>query len=118
MAQHKLHSILSNFDIGLALETKTSDYNRDICLTNKIWSYLQSGIYILASPTRAQQEFIKEYSSYGEVLFDDKKQSILQIEELIQRKEQISQGLRKRHLLNDFVNWENESNKLIPIWRK
>jgi hypothetical protein len=118
MAQHELHCILSNFDIGLALETKTSDYNRDICLTNKIWSYLQSGIYILASPTSAQKEFIKEFSSYGEVLLDDKKQSTLQIEELIQRKEQIRQGLRKRQLLNDFINWENESNKLIPIWRK
>jgi len=116
MAQHELHCILSNFDIGLALETKTSDYNRDICLTNKIWSYLQSGIYILASPTSAQKEFIKEFSSYGEVLLDDKKQSTLQIEELIQRKEQIRNSLGERRLLNETVNWENESRKLREIW--
>jgi len=85
-------------------------------LTNKIWSYLQSGIYILASPTSAQKEFIKEFSSYGEVLLDDKKQSTLQIEELIQRKEQIRNSLGERRLLNETVNWENESRKLREIW--
>lgn len=118
MAQQKLHSILSNFDIGLALETKTSDYNRDICLTNKIWSYLQSGIYILASSTHAQTVFIQEFSFNGEALLDDKEQSKLQIKELIQKKEQIRDSLGQRKLINEVVNWENESNKLIPIWRE
>ena len=118
MAQYKLHSILSNFDIGLTLETKTADYNRDICLTNKIWSYLQSGIYILASSTSAQKDFIMEFSSHGEVLIDNKEQSKLQIKELIKKKEQLRQGLSKRRLLNESVNWENESIKLISIWKK
>lgn len=118
MAQHKLHSILSNFDIGLALETQKSDYNRDICLTNKIWSYLQSGIYILASPTSAQQEFIKEFSSNGEILYEIDNKARLQIKNMIQNKEQIRNSLGERKLINDLVNWENESKKLIPIWRK
>jgi hypothetical protein len=116
-AQIELNSILSNFDIGLALEPGR-DLNNSIAVSNKIWSYLQSGIYILASSTEAQKELIQEFSSSGEVLLDDKEQSKLQIKELIQKKELIRMGLSKRRLLNDFVNWENESNKLISIWKK
>lgn len=116
MAQHKLHSILSNFDIGLALETITSDYNRDICLTNKIWSYLQSGIYILASSTKAQKELIHEFSSNGEILYEIDNKARLQIKNMIQNKEQIRKGQTERSLLNEKVNWENEADKLKYVW--
>ena len=116
MAQKVLHSILPNFDIGLALETKSSDFNRDICLTNKIWSYLQSGVYILASSTRAQSDFIDKFPSNGEVIFENTEKVNWQINKLILNKEQIRQNKKDRRMLNDLVNWEYEMSKLKSVW--
>lgn len=117
MSPIDLHSILPNFDIGLALETKRSNLNRDICLTNKIWAYLQSGIYVLASNTRAQEAFMKKFSLNGEILFEKRDESITQIRKLISVKEEIRNKKHIRIHNIDQVNWEFESNKLKPCWQ-
>jgi glycosyltransferase involved in cell wall biosynthesis len=54
----------SNFDIGLALEESTP-YNRDICLTNKIFTYMQAGMATIASNTAAQQRLLAGYPGTG-----------------------------------------------------
>lgn len=43
-------------DVGLALEL-THPPNRDLCLTNKLYTYLLAGIPLLYTPTRAQSAF-------------------------------------------------------------
>ena len=58
----------SKFDIGLATELSYPK-NRDICLANKIFTYVQAGLAIIASNTSAQKEFIKKYPGMG-VIFD------------------------------------------------
>ncbi|MEQ9063208.1 MAG: hypothetical protein RIE58_03465 [Vicingaceae bacterium] len=65
MTQHELHKYLSNFDLGLAIEMPDRDMNRDICLTNKIFAYAQAGLYVLASDTSAQKDFIEKYPWLG-----------------------------------------------------
>jgi glycosyltransferase involved in cell wall biosynthesis len=47
------------YDVGLATEV-SSTINRDICLTNKIFTYLLAGIPVLATDTTAQAEIAKE----------------------------------------------------------
>ncbi len=59
MKQELLHSFLSKMDIGLALENTEADYNRNICLTNKFLAYSQAGLYIVASNTLGQSQFLK-----------------------------------------------------------
>ncbi len=56
---------MSDFDIGLAIEDPTADENRNICLTNKIWSYFQAGLYIVATNTLAQQQFMQLFEQHG-----------------------------------------------------
>jgi len=51
-------------DIGLALEQKVS-LNREICLTNKIFTYLLAGNAIIASDTKAQVAFMNRYPTLG-----------------------------------------------------
>lgn len=58
MKMEDLHRLLSQMDIGLALEDPEADNNRNICLTNKILAYAQSGLYILASDTFGQSQFL------------------------------------------------------------
>lgn len=58
MKQEDLHSFLGKMDIGLALEAVNVDNNRKICLTNKILTYVQSGLYVLATNTYGQSQFL------------------------------------------------------------
>ncbi|WP_207492038.1 hypothetical protein [Aridibaculum aurantiacum] len=54
----------TNFHVGLAAETGFP-LNRDLCLTNKIFTYIQGGLAILASDTKAQQLFLHQHPNLG-----------------------------------------------------
>jgi len=47
--------LAASYDIGLATEVSLV-HNRDICITNKIFTYLQSGIPVIATNTTGQLE--------------------------------------------------------------
>jgi hypothetical protein len=68
MDQKKLHATLSQFDIGLALELSAADLNKQLALSNKLIAYAQAGLFVLATDTPAQVDFIKQYSFVGEVV--------------------------------------------------
>lgn len=51
--------LAAEHDLGLALENNTPP-NRDLCLTNKLYTYLLAGLPILATPTRAQSAFARD----------------------------------------------------------
>ncbi len=48
-------SLAAEYDLGLATELSTT-VNRDICLSNKLFTYLLAGLPVLASATAAQSE--------------------------------------------------------------
>ncbi|RFZ95605.1 hypothetical protein D0C36_08835 [Mucilaginibacter conchicola] len=54
----------SQFDIGLATEPGFS-INNDFALSNKLFTYLQAGLFIIASATTAQKAFIEQYPDVG-----------------------------------------------------
>lgn len=51
----ELPFFLTKFDVGLALENKSSR-NRDLTITNKILQYFQAGIPVIATRTAGQEE--------------------------------------------------------------
>lgn len=51
--------LAAEYDIGLATEIGTT-VNRDICQTNKIYTYLLAGVPVLATDTSGQAEIAKE----------------------------------------------------------
>nr|WP_294899510.1 glycosyltransferase [uncultured Pedobacter sp.] len=59
-----LNYALSDYDIGIASEMGHTP-NRNFCLTNKIFAYVQAGLSILASDTAAQSDFLKEHPQTG-----------------------------------------------------
>lgn len=67
MPQEDLLQRISAFDAGFALERNDADFNRNICLTNKIWTYFQAGLFILATPTEAQLQFLEQFPLHGRV---------------------------------------------------
>lgn len=55
-APENLVTLTTSYDLGLALE-QTTPRNRDLCLTNKLFTYLLAGVPVAYTPTQAQRLF-------------------------------------------------------------
>ncbi|WP_426328042.1 hypothetical protein [Pedobacter sp. R-06] len=112
----KLIDFTSKFDIGLATEIGIPK-NRDICLTNKIFTYIQAGIAVFASDTLAQQELMDSLQNVGVVY---KKDDIDDISSKLTRY-LLNRNILKEHQHNalkagrETFNWEIESKKFLSV---
>ena len=114
ISSHHLPSFSSNFDIGLAVELP-NPYNRDICLTNKIFTYLLAGNAIIFSATNAQEKFNSEYKAgfvYQQENISDLANCILLFKDNILLE---NQKRHNRELAETIFNWELESKKLLQL---
>lgn len=114
LPQKQLNLKLSEFDVGLAIEPG-KDFNREICLTNKIWAYLQSGLYILATDTPAQIKFIEEHNNSGVISKQDINSFTDVINNVVENIEQIRQNKKPRFEYSKNYSWDVESEKLTEI---
>ncbi|MEJ7587809.1 MAG: hypothetical protein WKI04_09650 [Ferruginibacter sp.] len=114
MKQHELHHFLHLFDVGLALDIPL-DSNRDLALTNKLIAYLQSGLYVLATSTTAQDAFLKEFPGHGKC-FDYKKNTVAEaLDGIIHDLSLIRDNQETRYRNFENRNWENESKQLTNM---
>lgn len=112
----KIIPFANQFDIGLALENKIP-INRDICLTNKIFTYMQAGLAIIASDTTAQKAFINNNPTIGHLYPAGDPKALADIlsnfykngTSLLKAKKE---SLRLSH---ERYNWEFESLKFLKI---
>ncbi|MFY8004326.1 MAG: hypothetical protein ACOVNR_05760 [Chitinophagaceae bacterium] len=117
LAQVTLHHQLGHFDVGLALETAKADGNRLICLTNKIWSYFQAGLFILATNTQAQQLFLMEHQQHGKLMpLNNEKETSSLINWLINNKETILKDKIARLERAKNYHIDTELSQLNTIW--
>jgi glycosyltransferase involved in cell wall biosynthesis len=106
----------SQFDIGLALEDKIP-YNRDICLTNKIFTYMQAGLGIIASDTTAQKELMSKFPETGNVY---KKGEVTMLAQSLEYYFHNRDALHKAkkasfETAHNKLNWEKESEKFLAL---
>jgi hypothetical protein len=114
--QQQLHQLLALYDVGIALEDLTSNLNRTICLTNKLLAYYQAGLYILASDTAAQEQFLKQHPSHGIITSLSNLQEGLQ--QLVEQKETISAGSQTRYTAAAKHHAAAELQQLAHCWEK
>jgi hypothetical protein len=117
LPQNQLNLKLCEFDVGLAIELKSADFNRDICLTNKIFAYSQSGLFVLATDTQAQKLFIQENNNLGTICEQITTSVENQVENIINDIENIRKNKKNRFEYSKKLSWENESKKLVGIWK-
>ncbi len=110
LPQKELNLKLSEFDIGLAIEP-AKDLNNTIAVSNKIWAYLQSGVYILATDTPAQTQFMKAHLNCGLVASHDAKSMETAVNEIINNIKIIRQQKIHRYNYAKKYSWEKT---LIP----
>lgn len=112
----QLFEFASQFDIGMATETGVP-FNRDICLTNKIFTYAQCGLALMLSDTQAQTLFIREFPQSGKLYKKNDADSLaIGIEEYI-----LDQNLLHKTKTTNFdlgqrqLNWDSEKAKFIKV---
>ncbi len=103
MPHEQLHSFISQFQTGLAIEENIND-NKKLTISNKILQYLQAGISVLASDTEGQREVGKYFP--GRVLIVD-----------IEKPRQINTALNSlRNTSNENAAHEQKNFKSIFSW--
>lgn len=118
VAQKELHQKLAEFDIGIASEQVNSDFNREICLTNKILAYAQAGLFILATDTKAQVAFLKSYDGIGVYNSPNENGFVESLDYIWTNRELIRNKKKNRLNLTEELSWDNESKKLVELWNQ
>jgi hypothetical protein len=117
LPQHALHYALASFDVGLAVELILADFNRDICLTNKIFAYAQAGLYIMATDTKAQKHFINQHPSMGVAFHQSEAGFEVALKELLAQKEEVLAAKQQRFEVGKNLAWEREASTLLAAWK-
>lgn len=112
----EIFSFASRFDIGMATETGVP-LNRDICLTNKIFTYIQCGLAMIASDTQAQTLFMDQYPGTGKLYQKSNLQSLMDcISFYLQNPDVLYQTRLQNYQLGQAeLNWETESHKFLDL---
>lgn len=118
LPQVELHKKLSEFDIGLSLELNGTDLNRNHALTNKLFAYLQAGLFVLATDTPAQKEFMVKNPGFGILCGQTPPEILKGIHYIKENIKDIRSNSIKRYNEAKKFAWENESKKLVEVWEK
>jgi glycosyltransferase involved in cell wall biosynthesis len=113
VAPENVFKVAADFDIGIAAEIPYCE-NRNICLTNKIFTYLLAGNCILASDTDAQKDFLKKYSNVGLTYKHNELEDLASKIIFLHTDRNFLINCKKNasYLADIALNWEDESEKL------
>ncbi|GEO07625.1 glycosyltransferase family 4 protein [Segetibacter aerophilus] len=110
----KIINIAATMDIGLALEPSIP-INRDICLTNKIFTYLLAGNAVILSDTSMQKLFNEKYN-IGQCIEGNQALSLAEKIKTYKNKKILNaQRQHNYQLAHQLFNWEHESKKLLQL---
>ena len=109
-----LAKFASQFDIGLALEPGFS-INNNFALSNKIFTYLQAGLCIIASNTIAQSSFLAAYPGIGNVYTRGDTDALNNILLYYHRhRDKLLEAQKAAlSLAREKLNWETEQKKFL-----
>lgn len=111
-----IFKIANQFDAGLATEIP-SCINRDICLTNKIFSYMLAGLCIVASDTAAQKKLLTENEGAGLLYNSSNAEDLAEKLKFLYGNREYLLACKKKsiQLAQTIFNWELESARLISL---
>lgn len=119
VSPEEVFDIAAGLDIGIASETGIP-INRDICLTNKIFTYLQAGLAVVASNTSAQINLISKFPEFGSIYQNEDIKTLTTILENYQLYPQQLQEAKQNSTLlsSDKFNWEKEKYIFLNMINK
>jgi len=110
----EIFHIAPQFDVGLASETGFC-LNNNIALSNKIFTYIQSGLAVAASNTPAQSALMNQYSNTGKIY-----KSATELANILNAynagREMLYQTKKDSYQTGQTeLNWETESEKFLKL---
>jgi glycosyltransferase involved in cell wall biosynthesis len=114
----EIFKVASKHHIGLAAEPGFDENNKK-ALSNKIFTYLLSGLAVAATDTPAQEQFMKEYPGIGKLYQAGDAAALADIflHYLENTNELNSTRYRALELADKNLNWEVESEKFLSVIR-
>jgi glycosyltransferase involved in cell wall biosynthesis len=111
--------LAAEHDIGLSLELETP-YNRAICLTNKIFTYLLAGLPVLMSRTEAQSELSRRLGSASVLIDVSNATAIAQtLDQWLSDSTQLLQARQQAWTLGHTqYNWEIEQHRFLSVVKR
>lgn len=113
--QYDLHAALGAYDIGLAIDV-LSDPNRDLVVTNKILAYLQAGLYLLVTETRAQRLLMQGFPAHGSLFPPEVEAFEKLLGRMAANPSDLRVGRLERYHAMSGHGWEQASEKLLKVW--
>jgi glycosyltransferase involved in cell wall biosynthesis len=112
--EKEIFNLAAKFDFGMASETGFP-LNRDICLTNKIFTYIQSGLAVVASDTTGQKEFMESNAFCGKIYKRNNVESLLSVLEYYYENQEEMEKCKDYNfqLGQAKLNWEVEQFKFL-----
>ncbi|MGQ0580710.1 MAG: glycosyltransferase [Reyranella sp.] len=102
------------YDVGLSLETSGTQ-NHEICLTNKLFTYLLAGVPVMMSDTRAQSELAPSLGAGGMLVsLSDPAMIAAALDDLGEAPARLAEAKRTAWRLGrERYNWDFEKNALL-----
>lgn len=110
----EIFCLAAQFDIGLASETGFC-LNNNITLSNKLFTYIQSGLAVVANNTPAQNALINQYPQTGKKYNNVNELSAI-LNEYNENRELLHQTkMASFETGQSGLNWENESLEFLKL---
>ena len=113
---HEMIRLSAEYDVGLALE-KAASPNRDLCLTNKIFSYLLAGHAVASTSTTGQKAIMQKLGSAGFLYEPGDCEALARgLRVWHDDRVQLDQARRVAWSLGtNTFNWDLEKKKLVEV---
>lgn len=101
-------------DIGFAIEVNSS-LNKDMCISNKIFDYLRSGLMLVATNTRGHQFVINDLQNEAIAYAPGDTATLSkELKKLIENSERIkSAKIKSLQIAQEKYNWTKQSNEFV-----
>ncbi len=116
LPQSQLHAELSKHHVGISFDTASSDPNRDIAFTNKMWAYFQAGLFLWLSPSTAHSYFLDAYPARGATTALKPNEMKKSLESMVNNRMKLGDEVHESWTNAKPFGWETESMKLVNMW--
>ena len=111
-----LHQLTQTAKIGFSLEQGNS-LNYKYALPNKIFDYIQAGVPVICSELQEMVKIIDTYTTGVSTSISESDKLRELIVDLLNDKERLENYHNNCIKAADILNWENEKDKLVQIYK-
>ncbi len=117
MDQRELHVFLKSFQVGLAIEPG-KDLNNEIAVSNKLITYCQAGLFVVATPTRGQISFLTSSNLDYVIIKNEVDEIKLGITEVIKHIRNGEFNGCEQYEKAQIFSWETINYPLVDVWKR